>query len=199
MNLEQWTAIYIFFISLFSFITLIRLAKEKKSLVKLLFSFALISLSLIQVTLFFNLNYIQTVQDWLGVISITSVLAALFSLIRNSKPSFASFPVQLVFVPYLMIAFFHFVPDSAVIKNLLQSIYQAGAIIVGLLIFIMLQIRFKNRVYDLISVHIFTFSFAFYWFDILNPNIDVLLSKILLGLGIILFVRGFKKRNTSLI
>ena len=68
-------------------------------------------------------------------LSISLVLSALFVIIRDSKPVFARFPVSLTLLPLIGIIFFAIIPTSYAIKDILELIMQAGAILVALLLF----------------------------------------------------------------
>ena len=78
---------------------------------------------------------VRDVETWGNFISISLVLSALFVLIRDSKPMFARFPIYLTLLPLTGIIFFAVIPTSYAIKDILELIMHAGALLVALLIF----------------------------------------------------------------
>ena len=78
---------------------------------------------------------VRDVETWGNFVSISLVLSALFVIIRDSKPMFARFPIYLTLLPLSGIIFFAVIPTSYAIKDILEIIMQAGAIVVALLIF----------------------------------------------------------------
>ena len=78
---------------------------------------------------------VRDVESWGNFICINLVLSALFVIIRDSKPMFARFPVYLTLLPLSGIIFFAVIPTSYAIKDILELIMQAGAILVAMLIF----------------------------------------------------------------
>ena len=76
----------------------------------------------------------RDVETWGNFISISLILSALFVIIRDSKPMFARFPIYLTLLPLSGIIFFAIIPTNYAIKDLLELIMQAGAIVVALLI-----------------------------------------------------------------
>ncbi len=134
-------------------------------------------------------------RDWLELIAIASALCALFVKARNSKPIFARFPIQLTFLPYLVLFFFPLAIDTLVVKNLLQIIYQGGGIIVAFLLFSINQYLYKNRELLLLSCVLFLSSYILFWIVPANSSaIDlILISNILFSAGIICISLGLRK------
>ncbi|HBQ59506.1 MAG TPA: hypothetical protein DD671_07730, partial [Balneolaceae bacterium] len=83
-------------------------------------------------------SYIDLFQ-WGKLISITFYISGLLVLIRESKPIFARFPVYLTGLPFVSFLFFPLIIDSIVIKELINAIYQGGALVVTVLIFTLNQ------------------------------------------------------------
>lgn len=75
------------------------------------------------------------VTDTFQTLTIASLLSALAVVVRDSKPIVTRFPLALSFIPFLLVPSHLIVSHTFVLKELLFGIYQAGAIIVGLLIY----------------------------------------------------------------
>ena len=134
-------------------------------------------------------------REWLELIAIASALCALFVKARNSKPIFARFPIQLAFLPYLVLFFFPLVIDKLAVKNLLQMIYQGGGIIVAFLLFSINQYLYRNRELLLLSCILFLISYILFWIvpSDLGTFDLVLISNILFSVGIICTSLGLKR------
>lgn len=173
---------------------------RSKSLSTLLFGVALLSFLF---GIGFDLIYYEEerskIRDWLELVSIASALCALFVKARNSKPIFARFPIQLTFLPYLVLFFFPLAVDTLVVKNLLQMIYQGGGIIVGFLLFSINQYLYKNRELLLLSCILFLSAYILFWIiPADSSSIDlILISNILFSAGIICTSLGLKKLSET--
>ena len=190
-----WVDIIFIVLSLFSLIIFLKTAYFTKSLSGLFFSFSILSL-LISDILFFLVNVDAIlIAEWGNLVSIIFVFCALLVEIRNSKPILARFPFPLVFFPLIGLIFFPIVNQADVIKNLLISMYQVGAIIVGLLVISINQLIHNNRFLLLISCLLFVIAYFGFWiFDNLyfKP-----ITIILTGFGMLFGALGFKKMFTN--
>ena len=108
-------------------------------------------------------------------------------MIRESKPIFARFPVYLTALPFVSFLFFPLIIDSIVIKDLINAIYQGGALIVTVLVFALKQAKKRNRRYYIIGITGVATSYLSYWL-IFNrsTSVDMVwVSEILLCVGIL--------------
>ncbi len=192
----NWVHILFLVAGLPSLFILVLSGHKTKQLSITLFGIALFTfLCGVSFDLIYNEQERSKVRDWLELISIASVLCGLFIKARNSKPIFARFPIQLTFLPFLVLLFFPLAVDTLVVKNLLQMIYQGGGIIVGLLLFSINQYLYRKRELLLISCVLFLASYILFW--ILPQEISsldlVFISNILFSAGIICTSLGLKK------
>ena len=133
------------------------------------------------------------VETWGNFMCISLVLSALFVIIRDSKPMFARFPVYLTLLPLSGIIFFAVIPTSYAIRDILELIMQAGAILVALLIFGINTYLFKWKWTFLGSILAFLFAYMIPFINFNGPSNGLLLGSILLSLGMILLTFSLVK------
>lgn len=169
------------------FILLFRIFLKRRSLLELYFSLAAL---VITTPYFLDLFQVQTpinLFEWGKLVSVTIYISGLLVLIRESKPVFARFPVYLTALPFVSFLFFPLIADFSVIKDLINAIYQGGALIVTVLVFTLRQARKKNRRYYIIGISCIAVAYLSYWL-IFNRSISlelVWVSEILLCVGIL--------------
>lgn len=199
--MENLNWIYILYLSVGipAAINLFLIAKKDKSLPVLAFGVALATfLTGIMLDYGFGDN-LMLAREWGDLLAITIALCGLFIEIRESKPVFARFPIYLTLLPFLTVLFYPLVIDSAIIKNLLQMIYQGGAVLVAILVISINQFLHKKREYLLVSSFVFLIAYISFWFlDGFEsfPGKDV--AKIVFTVAIIISSIGFKKVSESL-
>lgn len=136
----------------------------------------------------------ETIQSWGSFISVVAILSTLFMIIRDSKPVFARFPYYLTFLPFISLIFFGSLEVNIAIKNLLIMIFEAGAILVGLIIFgINTYLYSISRIY-LIGTLIFLINFILAFTDFYNTFNGELVEAIIACLGMILFTYALLKK-----
>jgi hypothetical protein len=196
MLIQDWLNILLALVGLPSSFILIQLAKQRKGLIELYFGLALISCIVGRTLIYIpNTNFNPDVtEEWGNLISITLILCGLFVRIRHSKPIFARFPQPLTALPFIILLFYPLVDDAYVIKDILMMIFQAGAIIVALLMASINHYQHKDRLYILIGVALFLLSFILYWI-LSTADVDpfMITSQIALSVGIIVSTLGFKR------
>ena len=136
---------------------------------------------------------VRDVESWGNFICINLVLSALFVIIRDSKPMFARFPVYLTLLPLSGIIFFAFIPTGYAIKDILELIMQAGAILVAMLIFGVNTYLFKWKWTFLGSIMTFLCAYMIPFINFNGPSNGLLLGSILLSLGMILITFSLVK------
>ncbi len=199
--MENLNWIYILYLSVGipAAINLFLIARKDESLPVLAFGVALTTfLTGIMLDYGFGDNLILA-REWGDLMAITIALCGLFIEIRESKPVFARFPIYLTLLPFLTVLFYPLVIDSVIIKNLLQLIYQGGAVLVAILVISINQFLHKKREYLLASSFVFLIAYISFWFlDGFEsfPGKDV--AKIIFCVGIIISSIGFKKASESL-
>jgi hypothetical protein len=136
---------------------------------------------------------VRDVETWGNFISISLVLSALFVLIRDSKPMFARFPIYLTLLPLTGIIFFAVIPTSYAIKDILELIMQAGALLVALLIFGVNTYLFRWKWTFLGSILASLCAYIIPFIHFNGPMNGLLLGSILLSLGMILLTFSLVK------
>lgn len=139
----------------------------------------------------------RDVETWGNFISICLILSALFVIIRDSKPMFARFPIYLTLLPLSGIIFFAIIPTNYAIKDLLELIMQAGAIVVALLIFGVNTYLFKWKWTFLGSILIFLCAFMIPFINFNDPMNGKLIGGIFLSTGMILLTFSLIKYPTN--
>ena len=109
-----------------------------------------------------------------------------FVIIRDSKPVFARFPIYLTLLPMSGIIFFAIIPTSYAIKDILEFIMQAGAVLVSLLLFCVNTILFEWKWTFIMSIFAFICAYIIPLISIENTENELLLGAIFLCLGMIL-------------
>ena len=167
---------------------------QRRTLLELYFS---LSALFISIPYFFDLFQTELPIDlfqWGKLISVTFYISGLLVLIRESKPIFARFPVYLTALPFVSFFFFPLIIDSIVIKDLINAIYQGGALAVTVLVFTINQAKKPRRRYYIIGLSSIGISYLAYWllFNRTEPEL-IWISEILLSLGILFMTYRFIK------
>ena len=132
------------------------------------------------------------VMEWAAIISISFLLSGLAVLIRQSKPVFARFPLVYAGMPLLLIITYWLVKDTLAIKEWLMSIYQGGALLVGLLMYGVHSYRANRFKYLFGSIVLFLITFVLYWFVPGMKNNYTWIWELLLGGSIVASVYGLE-------
>lgn len=178
-----------------TFFLLLRYYIRKRSLMVLYFSIAALIISIPYFTDLFMIELPINLFEWGKLISITVYISGLLVLIRESKPIFARFPQYLTALPFVSFLFFPIIVDSIVIKDLLNAIYQGGAIIVTMLVFTLNQAKKNNRRYYVLGLSLLGLAYLTFWLYF-NRNTMAYygwISEILLSAGILITVFRFVK------
>ncbi len=150
---------------LYSFATL-----ESQKL--LMFALALIFYflsSLVWVVSFFHVDQstlflITAISSWLQVTGVSFALCGLAIENWEDRPPVARFPYALAFAPVLLILSYGFVFQTVFLKELILALYEAGALFIGLMLFILFTVKNANYLYTVIGNALLLLSFAVYWF-----------------------------------
>ena len=176
------------------FFLLLRTFIQRRSLLELYFSLAALFIS---VPYLFDLFHLETsihIFQWGKLISVTIYLSGLLVLIRESKPIFARFPIYLTGLPFVSFLFFPLIIDSIVIKDLINAIYQGGALVVTVLVFTINQARKRRRRYYIIGLSCVGASYLSYWLYFNRSASELIwIPEILLSVGILFTTYRFIK------
>lgn len=108
--------------------------------------------------------YSNLVVEWGHIISLAFILSALAVFIRQSKPVFAQFPLIYAALPLFIVFSYALVSNTYALKDWLLSIYQAGAILVALLMYSVYTYREQRYVYILSGTILFLLTFILFWY-----------------------------------
>lgn len=178
------------------FILMLKLFFKRRSLLIIYFGIAAFTISIPYFLDLFKLDLSVDLFQWGKLISITFYISGLLVLIRESKPVFARFPIYLTTLPFISFIFFPLIVDSIVIKELINAIYQGGALVVTVLIFTLNQARESKRRYYIIGIFCIGAAYLSYWIVLKQFDMEEFLwiSEILLSIGILFaafrFVKG---------
>lgn len=178
-----------------SFVLLFRLFLQKRTLLDLYFSLAAL---LISIPYFFDLFQIEVpfnLFEWGRLLAITVYISGLLVLIRDSKPIFARFPQYLTALPFVSFLFFPLIIDSMVIKDLINAVYQGGALVVTVLVFTVNLAKKRGRRYYIVGLSLVIAAYLSYWLYLSRTGTDNFnwISEILLSSGILITVIRFIK------
>lgn len=136
--------------------------------------------------------YSDIAVEWGHIISLAFVLSALAIFIRQSKPVFAQFPLVYAALPLFIVISYVLVANTYALKEWLLSIYQAGAILVALLMYSVYTYREQRYVYILGGIILFLFTFLMYWYVPGVSDNVAWLWKSFLGLSFLFTLYGYE-------
>lgn len=141
----------------------------------------------------YNLTlYSGVIVEWGHIVSLAFVLSGLAIFIRESKPVFAQFPLLYAALPLLIVFSYFLVQNTYALKEWLLSIYQAGAILVALLMYSIYTYRRNNFIFVLSGVGLFLVTFILFWYV---PGIRenyTWVWKLFLGSSLLLTLYGYE-------
>lgn len=198
---------FLFLTSGFVAVKLIGLTNKRGRLKYLGLAIAAVILTFIQLTEFvdhLSSNSAITVAaefivEWGHITALAFVLSSLTIFIRESKPVFAQFPMLYTALPLLIVISYVLVQDTYALKNWLVAIYQAGAIIVALLMYSVYT--YRNNEYGIIlaGIALFLLSYILFWYTG-NLLEDYTWSwKLLVASAMIITIYGYERADNELI
>ena len=194
----SWSALMLLFVALYAGFKCLGIGREQENL-KFLgltmasFLFALTETSILIDSLIEGSNslYANQIVEWTHILILSFVLSSLAIFIRQSKPVFAQFPLVYAGLPFLIVISYFLVKDTYALKEWLMSIYQGGAILVGLLMYSVYTYREQRHWIILAGMILFTITFITYWYV---PNVQQTYAWIweaLLGCSTLTVVYGY--------
>ncbi|MDR8394263.1 hypothetical protein NC796_24150 [Aliifodinibius sp. S!AR15-10] len=194
----NWDALLLLIVGLYSTVKSSQLAYRLKSLKYLSYALSILFFVLGQGAMLFE-NIIPTditlLIEFSTVIAVSFVLCGLAVFIRDSKPVFAQFPLIYAAAPLLLIFSYWFVKDSFAIKAWLLSIYQAGALLVGLMMYGAQSYRNPEEMdirYMLIAIAFFVLTYLAYWFIPEVQSNYQWIWQLLLGISLMATTQAFR-------
>lgn len=131
------------------------------------------------------------VTDTFVMLAISHVLVGLAIVVRESKPIVTRFPLALAFTPFLLVPAHLIVSHTFVLKQILYTIYEFGATIIGLLIYGLMATvdrRYLNVIYGII---LFAVSLSIQWIEI-PFQVEVWLHWFLVSAALLMTTRSYK-------
>lgn len=131
------------------------------------------------------------VTDTFVMLAISHVLVGLAIVVRESKPIVTRFPLALAFTPFLLVPAHLIVSHTFVLKQILYTIYEFGATIIGLLIYGLMATvdrRYLNVIYGII---LFAVSLSIQWIEI-PFQVEVWLHWFLVSAALLVTTRSYK-------
>lgn len=194
MEPQRWVDLVVSFSFGTASILLFKIFLKRRSLLELYFSLAAFIISIPYLLHLFQIDPVLNLFQWGKLVSITIYISGLLVLIRESKPVFARFPLYLTALPFVSFLFFPLIIDSIVIKDLINAIYQGGALVVTVLVFTLNQARKKGRRYYIIGISFIAAAYLSYWLYLNRVATDhIWISEILLSVGILVTLFRFNK------
>lgn len=195
MESVNWIGLIVFFTFGIAFILLIKRFIVTKSVTPLYFSLAALSVSASYLsTVFFNTNNCNIIE-WGKLISITTYISGLLALVRESKPIFARFPIYLTALPLISILFFPLIIETIVIRDVINAIYQGGALVVTILVFTLNNAKESGRRYYIIGLSLISAAYLGYWIYFNRTDIEdyTWIPQVVLSAGILITLFRFLK------
>lgn len=153
-------------IGLIRFVSLYIKFKSEKVLIFILAFLAYSIYSLYWITFLFDIPvndklFIENIIDWIRVVGVSCILCALAIENWEDRPAVSRFPHLLVYAPVLIIITYAFVYDTLYLKEVILGIYEAGSLLVALLLFGLLTIKNKDYINVFIAIIFITVAFIF--------------------------------------
>ena len=200
MDPSKWIDLILLTSTAFCAILFIKRFLLQKTLLDLYFALSAIILFIPYSLHIMNVDTDVDLFGWAKLIAIITYISGLLVLIRESKPVFARFPQYLTALPFMSLLFFPFMIDSYVIKDLLNAIYQGGALVVTGLIITLNFARTKGRRYYLIGIGSAIAAYIAYWVYFNRFDSDYTwISEMLLAVAIVItsykFIKSQKEKT----
>lgn len=136
--------------------------------------------------------YSDIILEWGHIVALAFILSSLAVFIRQSKPVFAQFPLVYAALPLFIVFSYVLVLNTYALKDWLLSIYQAGAILVALLMYSVYSYREEKYMFILAGVILFLITFILFWYV---PGVQESYNwiwKTFLGLSLLLTQYGYE-------
>lgn len=141
------------------------------------------------------LTVVEFIVEWGHLICLAFILSSLAVFIRESKPVFAQFPLIYTALPLFIIISYFFVLNSTVLRQWLFFLFQAGALVVGLMMYGLYTYRVKKYATIFAGVILFLLCYILYWSIGAFSNSLFWIWKILLASAIVTTVIGYKQAH----
>lgn len=195
-----WVDILLIFIGLYASFELIKFARGRGRLKFLGLTvaagiFAFLEFIVVLDSLFTSSTFAAIASfiiEWGHLFCLAFVLSSLAIFIRESKPVFAQFPITYTAFPLFIVISYFFVLDNIVLKEWLFFFYQAGALVVALMMYGVYTYRLNKYIYILAGVILFLISFITYWSFSGDAVLYASSWKYFISIAILTTVFGYK-------
>lgn len=166
-----WVDILLIFIGIYASFELIKFARGRGRLKFLGLTiaagiFAFLEFIVVLNSLFTSSTFATIASfiiEWGHLFCLAFILSSMAIFIRESKPVFAQFPMAYTALPLFIVISYFFVLDNIVLKEWLFFLYQAGALVIALMMYGVYTYRLNKYIYILAGVVLFLISFITYW------------------------------------
>jgi hypothetical protein len=131
------------------------------------------------------------VTDTSIMLALSHLLVGLAIVVRESKPIVSRFPLALAFTPFLLVPAHLIVSHTFVLKQILYTIYEIGATVIGLLIYGLMASsdrRYMNVIYGII---LFAIALVLEWTPIPMKH-SLWIQWMLLSFALLITTRSYK-------
>lgn len=140
--------------------------------------------------MFFPILSAQFISEWATVFAVSFLLSAVAALVRDSKPGFSRFPRIFTLAPLVLILIYPLIVDTITVKEWVIAIYQASALIIGLLVYSLKTLRDGRYGYVLVGIVFFAVTFILFWLPETVFTLPVYVWVLLVACGILIITVG---------
>lgn len=202
-----WVAFLLMIVSGYAALKVFQLSQERGRLKFLGLTIAVSIFFVMELSVFLKLvienpalvTASNLIVEWGQVLGLAFILSSLAVFIRESKPVFAQFPMLYTGLPLLIVLSYFLVKDTYALKNWLLTIYQGGAITVGILMYAIYTYRRKEYSVVLIGTCFFLLSYLLFWYVPGFKEHYNWLCKIFIGVGMLTMVLGYERTGSPMV
>jgi hypothetical protein len=194
MAILDWTSIWLILCCTFLIFYTAKLYTLKKALADLFICLGVIVLLSTNILYLVDSELVLYIR-WGNILTTTFLVSSIFSLIRESKPVFARFPLYLVFLPFITLIFYPLIMNTHVISNIVLSTFQAGAICTSLLIYALKQSMGEKYGFRIVSILVLLIAFIIYWMPISFDFSTHVTTELLIGFASLIFSYDIYRNN----
>ncbi|MEX0929145.1 MAG: hypothetical protein WD266_13625 [Balneolales bacterium] len=132
-------------------------------------------------------------MDWSRIVSISFIMSGLSVLLWLSKPVFARFPFVFCALPLLLIAAFPFARESDALKEMVLAMFQGGAILIAIMLFVLKGLRNPNNYYVVAGISLIVIAYLMNFTPASYLPIDIWMIKLVVAAAIVLIIHGLTR------
>lgn len=139
----------------------------------------------------------QFLIGWNQTIGISFILSALSMVIWHFKPSYTRHPYPFVYLPLLLIPIYGLISDMSVLSELLNQIFQGGAYLIAVLLYITIRKNAVYKNYYLGALVLLLLGYLSYWYIPGAADSGMPVWRFFTGTGTILLAISFSGISTK--